>query len=91
MHWKGRFNVIEAVGPADYKIEVNNKVKLMNISNKPNQPGMYKNGYRWDSNPCPQRILNIEGSEVTEIPIRGKGVQVSCQTMAFCKFCQQLN
>ena len=32
MHWKGPFKVIEAVGPADYKIEVNNKVKLMHAN-----------------------------------------------------------
>ena len=45
------------------------------IKSKPNQPGIYKNNYSWDSNPCPQRTSNNQGFEVTAFPIRGKGLE----------------
>ena len=30
-------------------------LEYKDIKSKPKQPGIYKNDYRWDSNPCPQR------------------------------------
>ena len=32
MQWKGPFEVVEAVGPVDYKIDINGKVKLMHAN-----------------------------------------------------------
>ena len=43
--------------------------KWMNIRHihELNQPGIDNNDCRWDSNPCPQRISNLQGFEVTDV------------------------